>query len=162
MPFPQFAVRTGVLPEEDRYAAQAPIGDCAIPRLRHTGYRAFGPFPKMPRCVPDRSLSLCTPLFAPPVKQVPRHGISPSQDFTGLPEFPITGGYHLHPADYWAWPALKAPHNTRVAAEAAAESPIEGGNPRRFGPGRAGTTPRKPSGLQRHSQSADDLPRTGA
>jgi hypothetical protein len=155
VPPPQFALIPGTPAIEERFAAQAPVSTRTLPRVRHTGYRAIGPFPKLPPCLPERAFVLKTPDFAAALKDVPRHAMEQQQDLAGLPEFPIRGALHLHPADYWAWPAIKTPKNTRVAADVAVvEEPEVSAPVRRFGPGRAG--------LQRNLKSADGSPRARA
>jgi hypothetical protein len=155
VPPPQFAVLAGTPNVEERFAAQGPVNSRALPVVRNVGYRMMGPFPKLPPCMPERSFVMQAPEFAAPVKVVPRHAMDQRQDLAGLPQFPLSGGLHLHPADYWAWPAIKAPHTTRVSAEAAVESPVPASTPvRRFGPGRAG--------LQTNLKTADGQPRTRA
>lgn len=155
VPPPQFAVLAGTPSAEERFAAQGPVDARSLPLVRGTGYRMMGPFPKLPPCMPESSFVALAPEFAAPVTDVPRRVLERSQDLTGLPQFPIAGKFHLHPADYWAWPAIKAPNTSRVAAEAAVVAPVSVSGPvRRFGPGRAG--------LQTNLKTADGQPRTRA
>ncbi len=153
VPPPQFALLKEKMAFEERFAAQAPVTAGAPVRIRHTGYRIMGPFPKLPPCVPENPFVLGSPVFASALTDVPRQAMEQRQDLVGMPEFPIRGGLRLHPADYWAWPAIKAPHGSRVAADVAETAPPASGPVRRFGPGRAG--------LQTNLKSADG-PRKGA
>lgn len=152
VPPPQFALIKGTPAIEERFAAQVPLNSRA-PRVRHTGFRLGGPFPKLPPCMPERAFVLKTPEFAPPLKDVPRLALEQRQDLTGMPEFSISGKLHLHPADYWAWPSIKVPKSSRVAADVAVAEPPVSSPVRRFGPERAG--------LQTNLKSADG-PRKGA
>jgi hypothetical protein len=152
VPPPQFALIKGTPTIEERFAAQIPLNS-RTPRVKHTGFRLGGPFPKLPPCMPERAFVLKTPEFAPPLKDVPRLAMEQRQDLIGMPQFPISGGLHLHPADYWAWPAIKVPKSSRVAADVAADEPLLSSPVRRFGPERAG--------LQTSLKSADG-PRKGA
>jgi hypothetical protein len=159
VPPPQFELIRSIPAMEERFAAQAPLILPTAPRVRHTGYRVMGPFPKLPPCMPPAAFAVQAPEFAAPLTDVPRRAMEQRQDVAGLPAFPIRGGLHLHPADYWAWPAIKAPHSSRVAADIAEAAPPVSGPVRRFGPQRA--TPGGRAGLQTDLKSADG-PRRGA
>ena len=150
MPPPQFALRSAGMNDEQRYVAQVPNGVWRLPRVRHSGYRALGPFPKLPLRVPDGYLQASTPEMAPVVTRM-RVGTSEArQDVSGIPQFGGPEATRIHPADYLAWPQPKALKLGKMLPERVAgpemEAPIK-----RFGPGRAG--------LQSRRRTADGLAR---
>jgi hypothetical protein len=160
IPLPEFRMIAPVPPPEQRFAAQATRNTPTLPRVRHTGYRSFGPFPKLPAKMPGLPFEMRVPLFQAPMFDVPYEWRSIADDRTGLPQFPAATEVRLHPAHYWAWPSPKAPRATRALPEwfqelQASQSAPESAPVRRFGPGTA-------PGLQGLGRNADGLPKAGA
>ncbi len=152
MPPSQFALAPAALADEQRYVAQSPNGVWRLPRVRHTGYRALGPFPKLPLRMPDRYLQASTPVMHPAFQEVPRIRIEKRQDLSGLPVLARPEATRIHPADYLAWPQPKGMNSARILPEneyqqAGRSTPGAVATVRRFGPGRAG--------LQSKNRSAD-------
>ncbi len=155
MPPPQFALLPAVLSDEQRCAAQTPNGVWRLPRVRHTGYRALGPFPKLPLRLPDRYLKTRASEVPPAFEEIPRQRVTVQQDPSLLPTFAAPVATHIHPADYFAWPAPKGLKLGRMLPERQDLSQSAGdARVRRFGPGRAG--------LQSRNRSADGLARSRA
>jgi hypothetical protein len=152
VPTPQFALLPAVLADEQRYVAQTPNGVWRLPRVRHTGYRSLGPFPKLPLRMPDRYLRAVPSKVPPAFGEVPLHPIGVQQDLSGIPSFASPRASRVHPADYFAWPEPKGLKSTRMWPEREQlPAPSEQAVARRFGPGRAG--------LQSRNKSADGLGR---
>jgi hypothetical protein len=149
LPPPQFALLPAAMTEEQRYVAQVPNGVWRLPRVRHTGYRAVGPFPKLPIRFPDRYFKNETPVMHPAFEEIPRTRVTVHEDQAGLPTFAAPTATHIHPADYFVWPTPKAVKSARMHPE---RLDLPGGTGvrnsiKRFGPGRAG--------LQGRSKNAD-------
>jgi hypothetical protein len=155
LPRPQFIFLPGVLSEEQRFVMQVPAGRTwQLPQVRQAGYRALGSFAKVPLHLPDRYLQVVQPRMHPPTQDMACGRIETQQDLTGLPFLATLTSKRLHPADYWAWPALLGINLVRSLAEYEyqhAGGAVPEGSPkaRRFGPGRAG--------LQIRNRSADGL-----
>ena len=154
MPPSQFALLPPVLPDEQRYVAQVPNGVWRLPRVRQTGYRALGPFPKLPLRMPDRYLQTCAPVMHPALQEVPRTRVEKRQDVSGIPVWAKPVATRIHPADYWAWPEPKGMRSLRILPErkhqqAGGSLPEDATTTKRFGPGRAG--------LQGGNRNADGL-----
>jgi hypothetical protein len=159
MPPHQFKVLAPAVFTEERFVAQPQVNS-APPRVRQTGYRAFGPFPKLPARMPRPTFEIAASAFHAPLLQAPYRQRMALDDRTGLPKFPPVSEMRLHPAHYWAWPTPKAPRAARVLPEWFQEVPPASPDtpeapPRRFGPGRE-------TGLQGLRRSADGLPKAGA
>jgi hypothetical protein len=155
LPPPQFALRPAVLSDEQRYVAQVPNGVWRLPRVRHTGYRSLGPFPKLPLRLPDQYLRTVPSEVPPPFVEIPRTRVRARQDVAGLPSFLAPKAMRVHPADYFSWPEPKGVRISRALPERQ-ELPKSDGpvTARKFGPGRAG--------LQSKNRSADGLARGSA
>ena len=150
LPLPQFALLPAAMKDEQRYVMQVPNGVWRLPRVRHTGYRALGPFPKLPLRVPDRQLRVCTPEMHPSVDELRIGAVEARQDVSGMPVFPTPSAARIHPADYLVWPQPKGLKLGRALPERGHlnESSVEAALPiKRFGPGRAG--------LQTRNRNAD-------
>jgi hypothetical protein len=149
LPPPQFEVLPAVMMEEQRYVAQAPNGVWGLPRIRHTGYRALGPFPKLPLRMPDGYLHMHGPQLPAPFQELRLGEWSETrQDLSGILALEAPQATRIHPADYVSWPEPKGVKLTRMLPER--ESHNAHGNERpikRFGPGRAG--------LQARNRNAD-------
>ena len=159
LPPPQFSIRPPVPAEEQRYVAQAPNGVWTLGRIRHTGYRALGPFPKLPLRLPDRYLQPAASEMPPALNAVVRLPLQTKQGLSMLPTFAEPNATHVHPADYWVWPTPKGVNINRIPPEreylkANSSLPSGPAQVRRFGPGRAG--------LQTAARSADVLQRSRA
>ncbi|MEO5925228.1 MAG: hypothetical protein ABIR70_15515 [Bryobacteraceae bacterium] len=152
VPPPQFALLPAVLSDEQRYVAQTPNGVWRLPRVRHTGYRALGPFPKLPLRLPDRYLKTSSPEVPPAFEEIPRQRVAVVQNLSGMPSFAAPLATRVHPADYFTWPQPKG-IKTSSLLQQVPDSPksSEQARLRRFGPGRAG--------LQSGNRSADGLAR---
>ncbi len=153
MPPPQFALLPAVIRDEQRYAAQVPNGVWHLPRVRHTGYRALGPFPKQPLRLPDRYLKTAAPEVPSPFTAIPLQPVVLRQDLAGMPVFTAPRPMGVHAADYLAWPEPKGLKTTRALPEQQ-DLPRTKPVARRFGPGRAG--------LQGRNRSADGQARGSA
>jgi len=152
MPPSQFALAPAALADEQRYVAQSPNGVWRLPRVRHTGYRALGPFPKLPLRMPDRYLQASAPVIHPAFQEVPLSRVETLQDLSGLPVLAKPEATRIHPADYLAWPQPKGMNSARILPENEYQQlgrsvPGAIAAVRRFGPGRAG--------LQSKNRSAD-------
>ena len=153
VPPPQFALLPAALRDEQRYAAQVPNGVWHLPRVRHTGYRALGPFPKLPLRLPDRYLKTVPSEVPSPFTAVPLHRVALRQDLAGMPSYSGPRPVGVHPADYLAWPEPKGLKTTRTLPEQQ-DLPAKPVKVRKFGPGRAG--------LQTKNRSADGQARNSA
>lgn len=138
IPPPQFALLPAALTDEQRYVAQVPNGVWRLPRVRHTGYRALGPFPKLPLRLPDEYLRPSTPEMAAPVDELKISGVPAQQDLSGMPQLNTPNAARIHPADYLVWPRPKGLKLGRMLPERII--PVDASVPaiKRFGPGRAG------------------------
>ncbi len=159
VPPPNFRLQPTALTEETRFVALAPHGAYRLPRIRHTGYRMPGPYPKLPRQLPEQYLARPITQMPPPHFEVSFVWAHTRQDDESLPRLDAPVPTHIHPADYFTWPAIKTPRTDRILPAREYDTvlgPAVGANPtaRRFGPARAG--------LQVNSKKADVLPRTGA
>ncbi len=149
MPPPQFALLPAAMTDEQRYVAQVPNGVWRLPRVRHTGYRALGPFPKLPPRVPDQYLRAVCPEMAPAVDEMRLHKAEPAQDLYGMPRLATPDAARIHPADYLVWPQPKALKLAKMLPERVSQQEAPAQPIKRFGPGRAG--------LQGRGRSADGL-----
>ncbi len=149
LPPPQFALLPAALTDEQRYVAQVPNGVWRLPRVRHTGYRALGPFPKLPLRMPDEYLRTPAPVMAPATEDLRLPGAHTLQDLSGVPTFPAPDSVRIHPADYFVWPRPKGLKVGRMNPERI--TPVsQTPSIKRFGPGRA-------EFLQDHGRNADGL-----
>lgn len=151
VPPPQFALLPAAMTDEQRYVAQVPNGVWRLPRVRHTGYRALGPFPKLPPRVPDKYLRTLSPEMAPAAEDLRLHGAEAAQDLSGVPKFASPDAVRIHPADYLVWPQPKALKLAKMLPERVAQQQAPAPPVKRFGPGRAG--------LQSRGRNADGLAR---
>lgn len=159
VPPPNYRLEPTVLAEETRFVALAPHGAYRLPRIRQAGYRMPGPYPKLPRQLPEQYLARPITQVPPPNFEVPLVWAHTRQDNASLPQLEAPVPARIHPADYFAWPAIKTPRTDRILPAREYDTvlgPAVGANltARRFGPARAG--------LQANSKKADVLPRTGA
>ena len=158
VPSPNYRLQAAVLPEEFRFVAQAPTGIYRLPHTRQTGYRMPGPYPKVPRQLPEHYLAKPTTQLPPPIADVPLVWAHTRNDEASLPRLERPAPTRLHPADYFTWPAIKTPRTDRILPREhdTVLGPAVGEDltARRFGPARVG--------LQRNTHNADVLPRTGA
>ncbi len=154
VPPPQFALLPAAMGDEQRYVAQAANGVWHLPRVRHTGYRALGPFPKLPLRLPDRYLHTVPSQVPEPFTAIPLNKVAMRQDLKGMPAYAGPRPVGIHPADYLAWPEPKGLKSTRTLPEQQALESDKPATVRRFGPGRAG--------LQSKNRSADGQTRSSA
>lgn len=151
MPPPQFALLPAAMTDEQRYVAQVPNGVWRLPRVRHTGYRALGPFPKVPPRVPDQYILAVAPEMAPAAKTLRLGKVEASQDLSGIPQFAPPDAARIHPADYLVWPQPKPLKLAKMLPERSSQQDASSLPIKRFGPGRAG--------LQSRTRNADGLAR---
>ena len=151
VPAPQFALLPAAMTDEQRYVAQVPNGVWRLPRVRHTGYRALGPFPKLPPRVPDKYLRPIGPEMAPAAEDLRVRAAGTAQDLSSVPKFASPDAVRIHPADYLVWPQPKALKLAKILPERVAQQEAPAPPIKRFGPGRAG--------LQARNRNADGLAR---
>ncbi len=149
LPPPQFALLPAALADEQRYVAQAPNGVWRLPRVRHTGYRALGPFPKLPLRMPDEYLRTPAPVMAPATDELRPTAAHTQQDLSGMPKFAAPDTVRIHPADYLIWPRPKSLKLGRMNPERIPPA-SQTASVKRFGPGRA-------EFLQDRGRNADGL-----
>lgn len=158
-PQPNYRLGNSTITEEGRFVAQSPKTGSVPVQLRQVGYRMPGPYPKVPRCMPDSYM-------ARPQVQVPTPSPDPIMDWAltrsdagTLPELETPVPQRVHPADYFKWPSIRSPRADRVLLMKDIQRLLgnvsDGTVPaRRFGPSRAG--------LQAPWSQADEISRAGA
>ncbi|MFM2126240.1 MAG: hypothetical protein RL328_2691 [Acidobacteriota bacterium] len=159
MPRPNYQLGASAITAEGRFVALAPNGVYRLPRIQHTGYRMPGPYPKIPSRMPEVRGAAPHAVMAPPNFEIPIIWTWTRDTDPSVPRLEEPVPVRLHPADYFSWPAIKAPRGERFLPLRETDSVLGSAvgvnlTVRRFGPARAG--------LQAPLTDADLLNRTGA
>jgi hypothetical protein len=115
-PGPQYSVISPRLTSLKGCVAQSSLNCWDAPPIKATGYRAIGPFPKLPVRFPDTHLQPVGGNPPPPVLELSAKRIAPNPHRAGLPRFGPPTPLGVHPADFLAWPNPKGSLAERAAS----------------------------------------------